>query len=66
MAEEKKPATTKVRLLVATRGAGVGDTIEVDAAAAKQLVADRQATLDASKPKKSTANADRRKAAARS
>lgn len=66
MAAEEKPKTTKVRLLVSTRGAGVGDTIEVDPAIAKQLIADRQATTDSSKPKKSTANADRRKAAEKS
>lgn len=66
MAEDKAPKTAKVRLLVATRGAGVGDMIEVEPSIAKQLVEDRQATLDASKPKKSTANTDRRKAAAKS
>lgn len=64
---DDKPKTTKVRLLVSTRGAVRGDTIEVESAAAKQLVADQQAvTLDAVKEKKSTANADRRKAAQRS
>lgn len=68
MAGEDKPKTAKVRLLVPTRGAGVGDTVEVDSAAAKQLIADRQAVAADAKPqsKKSTANEDRRKAAVKS
>lgn len=65
MAADDKPKTTKVRLLVATRGAGVGDSIDVDPAVAKQLVADGQATTGSSKAKKSTANEARRKAASR-